>query len=92
MWRACGNETGTSGVWTFGRGTSLTLGMLSEIFFSIIGKPATFTRTRANMATMTRYYNITKAKSVLGYEPLWTLQEGVAKGVAWFLKQGENKA
>lgn len=44
------------------------------------------------MATMTRYYNITKAKSVLGYEPLWTLQEGVAKGVAWFLKQGENKA
>ncbi|KAK9439336.1 C-3 sterol dehydrogenase/C-4 decarboxylase family protein [Metarhizium brunneum] len=92
VWRACGNETGTSGVWTFGRSTSLTLGLLSEIFFSIIGKPATFTRTRANMATMTRYYNITKAKSVLGYEPLWTLQEGVAKGVAWFLKQGENKA
>ncbi|KAK2603862.1 erg26, C-3 sterol dehydrogenase [Conoideocrella luteorostrata] len=91
VWAAAGNTAGTEGVWTLGRGTSLTLGGLSEIFYSIIGKPPTFTRTRANMATMTRYYNITKAKSVLGYEPLWTLQDGVARGVTWFLDEEKKK-
>ncbi|OAQ63292.1 C-3 sterol dehydrogenase/C-4 decarboxylase family protein [Pochonia chlamydosporia 170] len=91
VWKAAGNTAGTKGVWEFGKGTSLMLGTLSEIFFSIIRKPPTFTKVRATMATMTRYYNITKAKSVLRYEPLWTLQEGVDRGVAWFLEQ-ERKA
>lgn len=92
MWRAAGNTKGTEGVWTLGKGTSSTLGMLSEIFFSIIQKPPTFTQQRAAMATMTRYYNITKAKGVLRYEPLWTLQEGVTRGVAWFMEQDKKKA
>ncbi|QPH00211.1 hypothetical protein C2857_003559 [Epichloe festucae Fl1] len=87
VWKAAGDKAGTQGVWTLGKGTSLAVGSLSEIFFGIIGKPPTFTRVRAVMATMTRYYNITKAKTVLGYEPLWTLQEGVDRGVAWFLEQ-----
>jgi sterol-4alpha-carboxylate 3-dehydrogenase (decarboxylating) len=90
VWRAAGSTAGTSGVWTLGKGTSTTLGMLSEIFFSIIRKPPTFTKQRATMATMTRYYNITKAKSVLHYEPLWTLQEGVTRGVAWFMEQDKK--
>ncbi|KHN94489.1 C-3 sterol dehydrogenase/C-4 decarboxylase family protein [Metarhizium album ARSEF 1941] len=92
VWRAAGSDAGTGAVWTLGKGTSLTLGVLSELFFTIIGKPPTFTKTRATMATMTRYYNITKAKSVLRYEPLWTLQEGVTRGVAWFLEQDKKKA
>ncbi|TWU78018.1 erg26, C-3 sterol dehydrogenase [Metarhizium rileyi] len=92
VWRAAGNPAGTSGVWTLGRGTSLTLGALSEVLFGVIGKPPTFTKTRATMATMTRYYNITKAKTVLRYEPLWTLQEGVTRGVAWFLEQDKRDA
>lgn len=87
VWKAAGSKAGTQGVWVLGKGTSITLGSLSEVFFSIIGKPPTFTKVRAVMATMTRYYNITKAKSVLGYEPLWTLQEGVDRGVTWFLEQ-----
>ncbi|KAG6052929.1 hypothetical protein E4U17_005218 [Claviceps sp. LM77 group G4] len=98
VWKAAGHEwpqnkngkgegNGLQGVWTLSKGMSLVLGSLSGFAFGLVGKPPTFTRVRAVMATMTRYYNITKAKSVLGYEPLWTLQEGVDRGVGWFLKQ-----
>ncbi|PNY28360.1 Sterol-4-alpha-carboxylate 3-dehydrogenase, decarboxylating [Tolypocladium capitatum] len=92
VWRAAGHEDGTSGVWTLSRGLGVSMGFCSEVFFGIIGKPPTFTRQRAAMSTMTRYYNITKAKSVLRYEPLWTLQEGVTRGVGWFLEQEKNGA
>ncbi|KAG5955676.1 hypothetical protein E4U57_003252 [Claviceps arundinis] len=99
VWKAAGHEwplskngkgNGLQGVWTLSKGMSLVLGSLSGFAFGLVGKPPTFTRVRAVMATMTRYYNITKAKSVLGYEPLWTLQEGVDRGVGWFLEQEKS--
>lgn len=74
------------------RGLGIAMGAASEVFFSIIGKPPTFTRQRATMATMTRYYNISKAKRVLRYTPLWTLQEGVDRGVGWFVEEEKKKA
>ncbi|RFU82104.1 c-3 sterol dehydrogenase c-4 decarboxylase family [Trichoderma arundinaceum] len=92
VWRAAGNEKGTEGVWEISQGMSLLLGSASEIFFSIVGKAPTFTRLRAKVSTMTRYYNINKAKQVLRYEPLWTLQEGVNRGVGWFLEQDKKDA
>ncbi|KAG6096623.1 hypothetical protein E4U30_001397 [Claviceps sp. LM220 group G6] len=99
VWKAAGHEwplskngkgNGLQAVWTLSKGMSLVLGSLSGFAFGLVGKPPTFTRVRAVMATMTRYYNITKAKSVLGYEPLWTLQEGVDRGVGWFLEQEKS--
>ncbi|KAG5988740.1 hypothetical protein E4U43_004640 [Claviceps pusilla] len=96
VWKAAGHQSPPGGaaqsVWTLGKGTSLVLGSLSEFAFGLMGNPPTFTRVRAVMATMTRYYNITKAKTVLGYEPLWTLQEGVTRGVGWFLEQEKGAA
>ncbi|CAM1507181.1 Fc.00g068220.m01.CDS01 [Cosmosporella sp. VM-42] len=87
VWRAAGNERGTAGNWTIGREMGIVMGFCSELFFTIIGKSATFTRQAIIMSCMTRYYNITKAKRVLRYKPLWTLQEGVDRGVAWFVEQ-----
>ncbi|KAG5929900.1 hypothetical protein E4U42_003961 [Claviceps africana] len=96
VWKAAGHVSppgpAEKTVWTLSRGTSLVLGSLSAFFFGLVGKPPTFTRVRAVMATMTRYYNITKAKTVLKYEPLWTLQEGVDRGVGWFLEQEKKGA
>ncbi|KAJ6783894.1 hypothetical protein PWT90_04945 [Aphanocladium album] len=86
VWRAAGNQAGTEGVWQISRDMSVFLGMASEIFNSIVQKKPTFTKQRAILSTMTRYYNITKAKMVLGYEPQWTLQEGVTRGVKWMLE------
>lgn len=91
VWRAAGHEAGTEAVWRLSRTFGLALGFLSEVFSSIVGKPATFTRQRAAISTMTRYYNITKAKTVLRYEPLWSLPEGVARGVGWFLEQEKTE-
>jgi sterol-4alpha-carboxylate 3-dehydrogenase (decarboxylating) len=85
VWAAAGDTRGKSGVWTLPRDIGIALGSLSEIAARLIGKPATFTSQRATMASMTRFYNITKAKRVLNYEPIWTLQEGVDLGVKWAL-------
>ncbi|KAJ3519424.1 hypothetical protein NM208_g14130 [Fusarium decemcellulare] len=57
-----------------------------------MGKDATLTRKAIIMSCMTRYYNITKAKRVLRYKPLWTLQEGINRGVDWFLEQDKLQA
>ncbi|PTB69869.1 3-beta hydroxysteroid dehydrogenase/isomerase [Trichoderma citrinoviride] len=87
VWRAAGSDRGTDGVWEISRGMSLLLGSASELYFGLVGKTPTFTRLRAMVSTMTRYYNISKAKRVLRYEPLWTLQEGIDRGVGWFLEE-----
>ncbi|KAF4585367.1 C-3 sterol dehydrogenase/C-4 decarboxylase family protein [Ophiocordyceps camponoti-floridani] len=87
VWRAAGLEAGKESVWVLPRSLGVSLGFLSEAFSSLVGRPPTFTRQRAIISTMTRYYNITKAKTVLRYEPIWSLPEGVARGVAWFLEQ-----
>ncbi|KOS20189.1 Sterol-4-alpha-carboxylate 3-dehydrogenase [Escovopsis weberi] len=85
IWRAAGGcNRGVDDVTVLPRGLGLFLGHCSEVFFSIIRKPAVFTRHAIVMATITRYYNINKAKRVLHYEPLWTLQEGVTRGVRSF--------
>ncbi|KYK55429.1 C-3 sterol dehydrogenase/C-4 decarboxylase family protein [Drechmeria coniospora] len=91
VWRAAGHDEGTERVWALPRSVGIAMGLASEVFCRIVGIPPTFTRQRAVISTMTRYYNISKAKMVLRYQPLWTLQEGVSRGVAWFLEQ-EKKA
>lgn len=68
------------------------LGVLSEIFSAVLQRTPTFTKTKVTITCQTRYFNISKAKRVLRYQPLWTLQEGVERGVAWFLEQETNTA
>ena len=91
IWRAAGSDKGVDGVWTLSRDVGWALGALSEGFFAVIRRPPTFTRQRIVYSTMTRYYNIGKAKRVLGYTPRWSMQEGINRGVKWFLAQ-EAKA
>lgn len=90
VYRAFGSTKGTSHVWTLSRELGGFFGSLSETFASIRGVTPTFSKLRANYSCMTRYYNITKAKRILGYEPIWTLKEGLEKGVEWFLEQEKN--
>lgn len=91
VWRAAGSTHGTEHVWVLGRDVGWVLGGLSEVFFTIIRKPPTFTRQRIVYSTMTRYYNISKARRVLGYKPRVSLEEGIERSVKWFLAQ-ETKA
>ncbi|OAA55973.1 C-3 sterol dehydrogenase/C-4 decarboxylase family protein [Akanthomyces lecanii RCEF 1005] len=82
VWHEVGNDASNEDVWRIPRDISLFLGM----------EEAHFTKQRASFSIMTRYYNICKAKTMLGYEPRWTLQQGVVRGVKWFLDREEVKA
>lgn len=88
VWFAAGSPKGKDHVWVLGKDLGWFLGLLSEGFFAVIRKPPTFTRQRIVYSCMTRYYNCGKAKRVLGYRPRVSVQEGVNRGVKWFLENG----
>lgn len=92
VFAAAGDDSGNKGIWTLGKELGGVLGVGSEIFSNILGRTPTFTKTKVTFVCMTRYYNISKAKRILRYEPLWTLQEGVERGVKWFLDQEKEAA
>ena len=51
----------------------------SEIAATLLGKEPGFTRFRVMTVCCTRYFDIRKAKRVLGYEPIVGLSEGVTR-------------
>jgi sterol-4alpha-carboxylate 3-dehydrogenase (decarboxylating) len=95
LWREAGSELGTDHVWTIGKGVGLPLAGIVEGVCKVIGVQSKFTRKAFRLSSMTRYYNIGKARERLGYTPLWSLQEGVKRAVAWDMEQrrksGEKK-
>ncbi|KAK1769781.1 C-3 sterol dehydrogenase [Phialemonium atrogriseum] len=91
VWAAAGSDKGTDHVWTLPSGLGLVLGLLSEVFFAVIRKPPTFNRQRIIYSSMTRYYDISKAKKRLGYRPLVSLEDGIKKSVRWFMEQEKNE-
>ena len=90
VWAAAGDTSGINGIWHMPKEIGNVFGILSEIGGSIIGKTPTFNQKKVTMTCMTRYFNIAKAKRVLRYEPLWTLDEGIKQGVQWFLDQDKQ--
>jgi sterol-4alpha-carboxylate 3-dehydrogenase (decarboxylating) len=91
VWAAAGSDKGTEHVWVLPRDVGLVLGFLSEVFFAIIRKPPTFNRQRIIYSSMTRYYDIGKAKRRLGYKPLVSLDDAVRRSVQWFLDQEKKE-
>ncbi|KAI0842069.1 NAD(P)-binding protein [Hypoxylon sp. FL0890] len=91
IWREAGSQKGTDHVWVMSRDVGILLGALSEIFFWMIGKTPTLNRQRIIYSSMTRYYDITKAKRRLGYRPLVSLSDGVKRTVKWTMEQEKNK-
>jgi len=51
----------------------------SELVAMLVGKEPGFTRFRVMTVCCTRYFDIGKAKAVLGYEPIVDLNEGVTR-------------
>ncbi|PKS10587.1 hypothetical protein jhhlp_002341 [Lomentospora prolificans] len=90
MWRAAGSDAGLEGVWKLPTDIGILLGLLSEVAFGIIRKPPTFNRQRIIYSTMTRYYNISKAKTRLAYGPIVPLEEGINRAVKWCLETNKD--
>ncbi|KAJ2896627.1 putative Sterol-4-alpha-carboxylate 3-dehydrogenase [Zalerion maritima] len=91
VWSHAGSPLGTDHVWHLSRDLGYVLGALSELFCAMLRKPPTFNRQRTVYSCMTRYYNITKAKSRLGYRPLVPLEEGIKRAVKWSLEKQEKE-
>lgn len=92
VWRAAGHDAGLDSVWHLPTDVGYFLGMMSEAFFAIVRKPPTFNRQRITYSSMTRYYNITKIKTRLGYRPLVGLGDGIKKSVKWYLESNPEAA
>lgn len=88
-WSAAGDTTRPADVWVLPKGFGLFIASLMEWIFWIfkLGKP-NLTRQQVRYSCMTRYYDITKAKTRLGYRPIIRLDDGVKRGVADVLRRG----
>ncbi|KAG6844610.1 hypothetical protein H0H87_005544 [Tephrocybe sp. NHM501043] len=53
----------------------------------LMGKEPTFTRFKVSYSCVNRWYNIEKARRVLGYEPIVGVDEGVKLMVEWWAKE-----
>lgn len=87
VWAAAGSDKGNDQIWTMPKEVGMVLGALSELFFAAVRKAPTFSRQRIIYSCMTRYYDISKARRRLGYEPLVSLEDAIQKSVKWFLAQ-----
>ncbi|ODQ67073.1 YGL001Cp-like protein [Nadsonia fulvescens var. elongata DSM 6958] len=62
---------------------AIAIGYISEFVSKFTGKEAGLTPFRVKVVCAVRYHNISKAKSVLGYKPLVSIEEGIQKTLEW---------
>lgn len=72
--------------------SQLTLGRLSETFGWLTGKEVTLTKFKVAFSCATRYYNIEKARRVLGYEPRVGMQEAIKRSADWWMSTPDGQA
>ncbi|CAE6420558.1 hypothetical protein ACGC1H_006615 [Rhizoctonia solani] len=89
VWRAAGHVP--SSRFVFPKDIGLMLAGAAEWWSWMTGREAGFTRFRVTFACASRWYNIEKARRVLGYEPQVGLEEGVQLMVDWWKKQQAAK-
>lgn len=70
----------------------LFLASCAEVWSWISGKEPGFTTFRVNFATQKRYFNTERARRLLGYEPIWGVEEGLKKTLEWFNAEEARKA
>ena len=87
VWKAAGDETQPSQIWVIERTFGLALASVIEwVWWAVGGWKPNLTRKAVNYSCMTRYYNINKAQRLLGYRPLFELEDSIVKTVQWFEK------
>ena len=91
IWKAAGDETQPSQVWIIERTFGLALASVFEwVWWAAGGWTPNLTRKAVNYSCMTRYYNIDKARRLLGYKPLFELEDSIIRTVQWFERGGKG--
>ncbi len=92
VWKAAGDETQPSQVWSIGKDFGLVLVSLMEwLFWFAGGRKPTLSWKKFNYSSMTRYFNIDKAKTMLGYQPQVGMEEGVFRTVRYIQEQDKQR-
>ena len=65
------------------RSVAIVVGYLSEFFSKLSGKEPGLTPFRVKIVCAFRYHNITKAKTLLGYTPHVSLEDGIKSTLVW---------
>ncbi|KAJ6544008.1 3-beta hydroxysteroid dehydrogenase/isomerase family-domain-containing protein [Mycena capillaripes] len=60
----------------------------ARIWCRITGSSTQFTKFSVRFLTGTQWYNIDKARNILGYKPTVTMEEGVKRTVKWWKETG----
>ncbi|RKF66032.1 Sterol-4-alpha-carboxylate 3-dehydrogenase, decarboxylating [Golovinomyces cichoracearum] len=91
VWRAAGSEKSTQHVWEISKDLGMLIGGIMEWTMWCMGKVPSLTRRQVRYSCMTRYFDCSKAKRLLGYRPDVTLREGIERSVRWFEDQKTSK-
>ena len=86
IWRAAGWKGSAKDAWIIPKGPGLILATLIEWIFWILffgQREPQFKKKAVQYSCMNRTYNIDKAKKRLGYKPMVSVSDGVARGVKW---------
>lgn len=84
VWATAGDTTEPSQVWVINKEIGLVIASLIEWVFWLMGRKPNLTRKLVNYSSMTRYYNIDRAKRLLGYRPLIGIEEAIVRTVQSF--------
>ena len=92
VWKAAGDTILPSQVWVIPRDLGLKIASAMEWMCWLAGgrKPNLSWKV-INVATMTRYFNIDKARIRLGYKPKYDMEEGVLRTVRWIQEQKQEE-
>ena len=91
VWAKAGDKTQPSQVWVIETDFGLILVWLLEwLYWFAGGRVPNLTRKKVVYSSLTRYYNVDKAKNILGYKPQVGVEEGVRRTVQWFKDKDEQ--
>ena len=94
IWRAAGWKGSPGDAWVIPRGPGLVIATIIEWLvwiFTLGMREAQFKREAVNFSSMTRTFNIDKAKQRLGYRPIVNMEDGVKRTTEWLLKDPERQ-
>lgn len=83
-----------TGVWVIQRDLGLVIASVIEWIFWIVflgRRQPNLTRKIVNYSAMTRYFSMEKARKRLGYEPIFSMEEGLERAMKWLLSNEEAR-
>jgi len=86
VWRELGDDDSKK-IIKIPRGIAMVLASVSEVWAWITGGSTEFNRFAVRYATAVQWYDIQKARKVLGYEPEVSVDEGIKRMVKWWKRK-----